>query len=186
MAYCISVWGSVKKKLFDRIFTLQKRVLRCLFGDKKRYLDKFSTAARTRPIDKQKMGEDFYRKEHTKPLFTKHNILVAHNLYRYMSINEIGKIISTESPHLLFKNIHFSNRNRKNLIILPSKSKAHNEALYSTFSFWNHLTKTLYVFTDMPNPHNMVTNILKYKVKRYLYTTQKSGDPSNWETHNIQ
>ena len=50
MAYCISVWGSVKKKLFDRIFTLQKRVLRCLFGDKKRYLDKFSTAARTRPI----------------------------------------------------------------------------------------------------------------------------------------
>ena len=182
MAYCISVWGSVKKKLFDQIFTLQKRVLRCLFGDKKRYLDKFSTAARTRPIDKQKLGEDFYRKEHTKPLFTKHNILVAHNLYRYMSINEIGKLVSTESPHLLFKNIHFSNRNRKNLIILPSKSKAHNEALYSTFSFWNHLTKAL----DMPNPHNMVTNILKYKVKRYLYTTQKSGDPNNWETHNIQ
>ena len=181
MAYCISVWGSVNKKPFDRIFTLQKRVLRCLFGDKKRYLDKFSTAARTRPIDKQKLGEDFYRKEHTKPLFTKHNILVAHNLYRYMSINEIGKLISTESPHLLFKNIHFSNRNRKNHIILPSKSKAHNEALYSTFSFWNHLTKTL----DMPNPHNMVTNILKYKVKRYLYTTQKSGDPNNWETHNI-
>ena len=180
MAYCISVWGSVNKKLFDRIFTLQKRVLRCLFGDKKRYLDKFSTAARTRPIYKQKLGEDFYRKEHTKPLFTKHNILVAQNLYRYMSINEIGKLISTESPHLLFKSIHFLNRNRKNLIILLSK--AHNEALYSTFNFWNHLTKTL----EMSNPHNMVTNILKYKVKRYLYTTQKSGDPNNWETHNIR
>ena len=84
-----------------------------------------------------------------------------------MSINDIGKLIFTESPHLLFKNIHFSNHNRKNLIILPSKIKAHNEALYSTFSFWNHLTKTL----DMPNPHNVVKNILKYKVKRYLYTT---------------
>ena len=51
MAYCTSVWGGVKKKLFDRIFTVQKRVLRCLFGDKKGYLDKLSTAARTRPIE---------------------------------------------------------------------------------------------------------------------------------------
>ena len=35
MAYCISVWGSVKKKLFDRIFTLQKRILRYLFVTRK-------------------------------------------------------------------------------------------------------------------------------------------------------
>ena len=99
-----------------------------------------------------------------------------------MAVNEIGKLISSKTPPMLFENICFSNHNKNNLIILPDKMKAHNKSLYSTLSFWNNLTKKL----DMPSPHNMVASMLKYKLKRYLYTTQQSGNSNHRETYNFQ
>ena len=66
LSYCISVWGGTKKKLIDRIFTLQKSAIRYLFGDYESFLDKFNTAARTQPIGEQCLGSNFYCKEHTK------------------------------------------------------------------------------------------------------------------------
>ena len=35
----------------------------------------------------------FYCKENTKPLFTQPKILTVHNLHRYMTTNEISKVI---------------------------------------------------------------------------------------------
>ena len=66
LSYCISVRGGTKKKLIDRIFTLQKSAIRYLFGDYESFLDKFNTAARTRPFGEQCLSANSYCKEHTK------------------------------------------------------------------------------------------------------------------------
>ena len=105
LLYCISVWGGAKKKSIEKIFTLQKRAIRFLFGDYDSFMDKFCTSARTRPFGIQILGESFYRREHTKPLFIKHSLLTIGNLYKYASLNEIGKIIHNKTPSALYKNI---------------------------------------------------------------------------------
>ena len=79
-----SVWGNAQKKLIQKILVLQKRVVRYLFGDYDKFLDKLSTAARTRPYGKQKLGTEFYLKEHTKPLFSKYKLLTVYkHIYIY-------------------------------------------------------------------------------------------------------
>ena len=112
LAYCISVWGGTKKKLIEKIFTLQKRAVRYLFSDYDGYLDNFNTAARTRAFGEQRLDSNFYCKEHTKPVFVK-NLLTVHNLFKYMAINEIAKIICLKSPFALLKKLHISERNNK-------------------------------------------------------------------------
>ena len=82
ISYCISVWGGAKKTLIENVFTLQKRAVQCLFGDRDSFMNKFCTAARTRQYGEQFLGESFYQKEHTKPLFSNHKLLTVSNLYK--------------------------------------------------------------------------------------------------------
>ena len=59
-------------------------------------------------------------KEHTKPIFNEKNILTIYNLYHYTSLCELAKILKYEWPKPLLDNYNLSQRNNKNLIILPS------------------------------------------------------------------
>ena len=83
LSYCISVWGGVAPVKLNPLFVAQKRCIRILFGDKETYLEKFNTCARCRPFDQQILGDDFYCKEHTKPIFKKLEIMTIHNIYSY-------------------------------------------------------------------------------------------------------
>ena len=76
LSYCISVWGGAPLTKTARIWTSQKQCLRLLFGDKEAFLDKFRTCARARPICNQLLGEEFYSREHTKPLFNQNKMNV--------------------------------------------------------------------------------------------------------------
>ena len=69
LSYAISVWGGVSETKINPLFIAQKHRIRILFGDKEKYLEKHRTAARTRPRDLQILGSDFFKREHTKPLF---------------------------------------------------------------------------------------------------------------------
>ena len=180
LSYCVSVWGGAKKKSIYKIFTLQKRAIRFLFGDYDSFIDKFCTSARTRPFGHQFLGKSFYCKEHTKPIFTKHNLLTMGNLYKYTALNEIGKIIQNQTPTALYESIALSKRRNENMIILGSKIIPHNQSFYTSCSNWNNLIRKL----DIPNPHNIVPCILKYKLKRYLLQTQSDGDTEIWNADN--
>ena len=72
LSYCITAYGNVNTTHSGKLFTVQKHCMRILFGDKEAYIDKFKTCARTRPFETQKLGADFFTKEHTKPLFHKY------------------------------------------------------------------------------------------------------------------
>ena len=52
-------------------------------------MNKFKTCVRCRPFGEQVLGSDFYKKEHSKPLFTSNDILSVHNLYKYHSSLEV-------------------------------------------------------------------------------------------------
>ena len=67
--------------------------MRILYGDKEAYLEKFKTSARARPYELQKLGQEFYQKEHTKPLFNSNGIMTVHNLYNSQVINSIFTIL---------------------------------------------------------------------------------------------
>ena len=60
LSYCISVWGGVPGKKTDVLFRIQKKCLRIYFGDREAFLDKFCTAARTRPFGEQYLSKSFY------------------------------------------------------------------------------------------------------------------------------
>ena len=167
------------KRYIDEIFTIQKTAIRYLFGDYDSFLDKFCTAARTRPYDEQQLGISFYQKEHTKPLFNKHRILTVYNLCKYMAVNQIGKIITTKSPTALYDTIKLSPRNDENLIVLKSSSQ--KESCFHTVStYWNSLIKWLRI----PNPNIIVIPMLKQKLKKFLLNRQEIGDPLNWLQEN--
>ena len=131
LSYCISVWGGAKRKLIEKIFVLQKSAVSYIFGDYDSFIDKFKTAARTRAFGEQCLGQSFYCKEHTKPAFVKNNLLTVHNLFKYMAINELAKLIYLRSPPVLLENLHVSRRNNKNLIIISNTTS--NECVNNSF-----------------------------------------------------
>ena len=182
LSYCISVWGGAKRKLIEKIFVLQKGAVRYIFGDYDSFIDKFKTAARTRAFGEQYLGQSFYRKEHTKPAFVKNNLLTVHNLFKYMAINELAKLICLRSPAVLLENLHVSRRNNKNLIIISNttSNKCVNNSIYITLRYWNVLVKKL----KIPNPNEILLCSLKHRLKAYLLDKQKTGCPLTWEPEN--
>ena len=84
LTYGITVWGvALKDQPDDKLFIIQKHCIRVLFGDLDAYLAKTSTCARTRPYGKQKLGNLYYQKEHTKPIFNRLQLLSVQSLFKY-------------------------------------------------------------------------------------------------------
>ena len=96
-----------------------------------------------------------------------------------MAVNEIGKIITTKKPSVIYESFHLSDRNNKNLIILKSNSQKQSN---------DHTASTLECFyqkINIPDPHNIVAPTLKFKLKQFLLQMQSEGDKNNWETCNM-
>ena len=179
LSYCISTWGGARKKLIDQVFVTQKIAIRYLFGNYEKFLDKFSTSARTRPYGEQQLGASFYRKEHTKPLFNAHKILTVYNLYIYMAVNEIGKLLTLRSPSILLEQIKLSSRNEENRIIIESSCQK-DSCYHNASSLWNMYIKKL----EIPDVHNIVIPILKHKLKTHLLSIQLEGSAEEWNPVN--
>ena len=94
----------------------QKRCIRIMFGDKKAYLEKFETCARTRPHPLQVLGNEFYELEHSKPLLKEKNILALRNLYTYHTFMEVFKILKLRCPTSILGLFKISSRKEVTLI----------------------------------------------------------------------
>ena len=171
LSYCISFWvGSALYKI-ARLWISQKQCVRTLFGDKEAFLDKFRTTARARPFQNQLLGEDFYRREHTKPLFMKHKILAIRNLYTYHTYMELFKILKLRDPITIFE--HFTTSDRKPTLII-NELPAENFVSRST-KIWNAITPKLKL-TDYSAKIGSIRNSLK----ALLFRQQNSDDPITW------
>ena len=102
ITYGITVWGSIPNRKFNKVFNAQKKILRVLFSNREKFLDKFRTCIRARPYPEQNLPTEFYVKENSKPLFNKNKILNLKNFYLYHCANETFKILKFRSPFVVY------------------------------------------------------------------------------------
>ena len=96
-----------------------------MFGDNEAYFNKFMTCVRTRPRESQKLGNEFYEQEHSKPLFNDNNLLTVYQLYKYHCTLEMFKIVKLRLPISLYSLFNMSNR-RENYFITPNPAHQHH------------------------------------------------------------
>ncbi len=174
LTYGISVWGGVSKQKLAKVFNAQKHCLRILFGDKEGYLDKFKTSVRTRPVQDQTLGQEFFKLEHSKPIFNQRDILTVYNLYNYHMILITFKLLKLRIPMSLFS--CFSISSRKGTLLLHPKSS--ENFVYRASSLWNK-------FRECPESSeitnfNVGIGIVKSKIKSLILRRQKIGDSDEW------
>ena len=151
-----------------------------MFGDKAAYLEKFKTCVRMRPFDNQKLGSDnFYIKEHTKPIFNSQTIFTAQNLYHYHILFETFKIIKTHTPISIYSSLTLSQR-KETLFIIPSHSQ---NFLYKASSLWNTFKATLpaHEICDF----SVTFSSTKARIKETLLRRQQIGDKTEWSDENF-
>ena len=118
MAYGITVWGGVSQAKIWPIFRAQKTAVRIMFGDKEKYIEKFKTCARARAFGEQKLGEEFYTKEHTKRIFNGEKLMAVENLYYYHCAMDMSKIIKFRRPISLYSELKLSDRPGKETLLI--------------------------------------------------------------------
>ena len=174
LTYGITVWGGISDTKMDSLFKAQKKCIRIMFGDRETYLEKFKTCARTRAVDSQKLGVDFYRKEHTKPLFSKHKLMTIHNLYLYHCINDVAKILKFRTPISIFSLIDLSKRTGKETLALPPKPS--DSYAYRATAIWNAARKKLSLLE-----FTFTTSQIKTSLRKAIFSAQSQGEPLQWE-----
>ena len=181
LGYGISVWGvALKNQTYDKLFVTQKHCIRILFGDLEAYLEKQATCARARPYGQQKLGADFYIKEHTKPIFNKLKILTAQNLFKYHCILDIFKILKFRTPYSLYELVYLSKRDTSYCIILPKLS---NTFLYQGSKLWNLVCKRIINFQD---GFSISIATVKTRTKAIIMESQSMHTSIQWVPDNFQ
>ena len=180
MGYGITVWGVVlQEKSDDRVFITQKHCVRILFGDLKAYLNKHATCARARPFGFQKLGAEFYSKEHSKPIFNQLKILTVQSLFKYHCITELYKIMKFRTPYSLYNTVSVSQRDQSYTIILPKKTKTF---LWKASLAWNSIHKH---FFKVENGFSTPVSAIKQRSKSLILRCQALSDPQHWTPDNF-
>ena len=180
LSYCISVFGRAPKYMLEKLFLTQKKCVRVLFGDYEAYVNKFKTSARTRGFENERLGASHYIKEHTKPLFSKHELLASYNIYNYHTCIETAKILLLKQPHNLYATFTMSTRKNENLLLLRG-----NHDMYPNpqSKLWNE------VINKVLGPDEDVNDIslpcLKGLIKNIFLKSQSAIDPVEWYPQNF-
>ena len=171
LSYCISAWGGISQNKLSAITTAQKLCMRVLFGDREAFLEKYRTCARARPYGYQALGDSFFRKEHTKPIFKHTGILTVQNLYTYHCFMEIFKILKLRTPISIHSKYNISLRKNTTLITpVPSHHFTYKSAI-----IWNVIQPQLKIYD-----YSTSISLTKNKLKTLLFQNQHSHDHLEW------
>ena len=140
LTYGITCWGGTYKSKLQRIFNLQKRCVRILFGEIYSFdhPEYYSTCARAKTFTEH-MAQKDYALEHTKPIFNKYNLLNLHNLYVIRSLVELFKILKFHSPIPILEYFKASTRSSNHRLQIPKFNLGISEKNYviSVTKLWN-------------------------------------------------
>ena len=106
--------------------------------------------------------------------------LTIHNIYKYMTVNEIAKILISREPYTLYEKFHLSQRNNENMLIITNRKS--NNFIYNGSVWWNSAVKRLHV----PPLSDISLPTLKHKLKKHLLHSQNSGDAVIWDPQNFE
>ena len=200
LAYGISCWGGCYKSKLCKIFSIQKRCIRILFGETYSFdhPEYYYSCARTKTYNEHMAPKDF-ELEHTKPLFIKHNLLTVHNLYILRSLTELLKIIKFHSPISLYQFFNFSRNSSFRLQEPGIKLQiSKRNYVYSAIKSWNlYLSKILnpqilsekpvskgsqYIISGNVKNSDMTIPIglFKKRLCEHLLDIQKEGESLGW------
>ena len=201
MTYCISSWGGVSTNKLERIFAIQKRCIRILFGKKVSFdhPEFYLTCARVRTIDEHRRPKN-YCLEHTKPLFNENDLLTVHNLYLKHIFMECFKIVKNRCPSSIYELFNHSRSSRRNFIMINPKvhlNVSKENFVCKASTIWNHfIDKVLkkpqidqnlnYIIPGSCKYSDLCTPIqyAKNKIFNLLVDAQKQGDADEW--HNSE
>ena len=124
---------------------------------------------------KQRLGAQFYTREHSKPLLNKNNIMNVYNLHTYFCTVELFKVLKFRSPISLYSQFDLSAR-KDTLIITAHPSINFN---YKAGVIWNTMRTRLNI-TDFSTKFGP----LKHNLKKLILTQQTLGNQMEWEGSN--
>ena len=140
LSYCISAWGGAASTKLTKLFSIQKRCMRILFGEKLSFdhAEYYETCARAKTY-KEHMTPKNYILEHTKPLFNKHKLLTIHNLYNMTIFMETFKILKKHTPISIFSLFSLNPHSNRHSLIPPKLNLdiSKNNFVFKASSIWN-------------------------------------------------
>ena len=203
LTYGISAWGGVPKYKLDKIFSIQKRCIRLLFGNQLSYdhSEYYETCARVRPYEEHCEPKD-YSLEHTKPLFKKQGLLTVHNLYLKHTFMETFKILKYRSPFGIYSEYNVKeSRYKVGLQLTFPKVKlkvSEHNFTHKSIALWNsliggiiesnnpNLTRGYIVPGEKPNSDLSASiPFVKTKIKSVLLSSQSKGSAEIWDEPNL-
>ena len=201
ITYCITCWGGIPHYKLQKLFSIQKRCIRLLFGNEPSYdhTQFYEKCARTRTYE-ENMAPKNYCLENTKPLFNENGILCIYNLYAYQTFMELFKIMKYRSPISVYELYKLGNRDVNLLLQLPivilEKSKC--SFIFKSAAIWNRMVNIVFnkckpqengiVIPGSSTDSDMSASIavIKNKLKMYILDAQKQGNKYNWTSDNFQ
>ena len=203
LTYGISAWGGTNNYKLQKIFAIQKRCIRLLFGEKYTFDHRefYETCARVRTYFQHTAPRNF-ELEHTKPLFSKHNLLTINNLHKFFTFLETFKILKYAYPISLKTRLTLKeSKSSRRQFLQPSMyvlNLSRRQFIHKGISLWNSMTSNIFTsppidkelgliipgsckFSDLSTP----TSIIKKKTKEFLLNKQNQGHPEIWQAINI-
>ena len=201
LTYGISCWGGIYPTKLQKLFNIQKRCIRILFGKSLSFdhPEYYLTCARTRTYQQHIAPKDFTL-EHTKPWFKKHNFPTLQNLYILRSLVELFKILKLQSPVSIYNIFEFCPNTHHSKLLCPKYNLdiSKNNFNVNSIVLWNTNIGSLF---DQPIlcipkctngleliiPGNVKNSDLtmsictfKNRLHEVLIKLQNQGDPNEW------
>ena len=131
---------------------------------------------KVRPHQCQLLGEEFYTRESTKPLFKNYELLTIHNLYRFRCIMETIKIVGNHVPISMYDLFKKSER-KDDLLITPEPSI---NFAYNGAYLWNKFVEQ----SQLRSKLNSLSSI-KCQLRNSILNAQHQHDNHNWHETNF-
>ena len=191
LTYGISCWGGVPNYKLNKVFAIQKRCIRLLFGKQFTFYhhEFYLTCARTRSFDEQ-MEPRIFCLEHTKPLFNEHNLMNLENLYHYHTFMELFKILKHQTPMSVYECFRFCPKNNKLLLMIPKVRLVvfQQNFVYKSSEIWNSLIKHVFSICNVEEsgiiiPGSTANSDLSASVAFIKNKLRAKLQSKNWSCH---
>ena len=195
LVFGISAWcGACSSKLV-KVFALQKRCIRLLFGINFTFdhSEFYETCARVRPFQCLDKTVENFELDNTKPIFNENLILTVHNLYTLSILTETFKIMKLHTPSLLNELLPLSTSSRRNLLlkvqINTNLSVTQHNFIYKAAQVWNKIipkilnSPELDIGSGVVIPGSSVNSDLTTPIpfiKNRIYEIQRQGNTVQW------
>ena len=206
LTYGISCWGGIYQSKLQKLFNIQKRCIRILFGESYSFdhPEFYTSCARTKSYQDHISLKD-YTLEHTKPLFNKHGLLTLQNLYCSRALVDLLKTLKYQSPAPIYDKLILCPKTHHFKLICPKHKLdiSENNYFISTINLWNLYIRKLLEPPELSSPLcaygsrliipgskpnsdlTIPLGTFKFRLESLLLATQKLGTPSNWSHENF-